>query len=96
MSLGVCLATASLYFAFRPSLPNNTISSKESAFVAAAIGSFYCLAGLSAILYPGTHWYDPDQPANEAQKPLFSGIIAAMWLGYWLEARRIDGKGKVA
>ena len=65
--------------------------------MAAAIGSFYCLAGLSAILYPGTHWYDPDQKPLDAQKQLFSGIIALMWVGFGLEAWRIDGgKGKVA
>ena len=95
MSLGVCLAVASNYFAFRPVLPNSTISPKESAFVAAAIGSFYCLAGMSAILYPGTDWSDPDRPSDGAQKVLFPSVIAILWVGYFLEANRI-GKAKTA
>ena len=90
MSLGVCLATASLYFAFRPSLPKSTISPKESVFVAAVIGSFYCLAGLSAILYPGTDWYDPGLESSSIQKVLFPATIGMMWIGYFLEVSRLD------
>ena len=97
MSLGVCLAVASIYFTFRPSLPNNTISPKESVFAAAMIGSFYCFAGCTAILYPGTDWHDPEYPNQRAQMVLFPGVVAMMWVGYLLEVRRIgSGKGKVA
>jgi hypothetical protein len=94
MSLSVCLAAASTYFAFRPCLPRNTISAKESAFVAAAIGSFYCFAGLTAILYPGTHWCDPQFPHDEAQKYIFPMLIGLMWSAYVLEARRIEASSK--
>ena len=92
------MATASLYFAFRPCFPQNTISAKESAFAAAAIGSFYCFAGLTAILYPGTEWFDPEYPNAEAQKYIFSVVVGLMWVGYFLEARRIEAskKGKKA
>ena len=72
------------------------MSVKESAFAAAAIGSFYCIAGLSAILYPGTDWTDPDWPNAHPQRFLFPSMIALVWAGYWLEVRRIgSGKGKV-
>lgn len=97
MSLSVCLAAASIYFTFRPSFPKNTISAKESAFVAAAIGSFYCFAGMTAILYPGTNWWDKEYPNNGEQKYIFSGILVMMWAGYVWEASRMDGmKSKVA
>lgn len=99
MSLSVLLGAASIYFAFRPSLPNNTISAKESAFVAAVIGSLYCFAGLTAILYPGTNWWDKEYPNNGEQRYIFSGVIALQVLGYALEAQRLSGgdlKGKMA
>ena len=93
MSLGVCLAVASTYFAFRPSLSNSPISAKESAFAAAAIGSFYCLAGLSAILYPLADWSDPEYAHGGEQRVVFAGIPVMMWIGYALEVNRI-GKAK--
>lgn len=97
MSLGVCLAAASIYFTFRPSLPNSTIAPSESLLAAAVIGSFYCFAGCMAILFPGTAWCDPEYPNGNAQAYIFPGIIAVIWVGYLLEARRISGgKGKVA
>lgn len=73
-------------------MPHNTISPKESAFAAAVIGSFYCFAGLTAILYPGTKWCDPEYPNNGEQKYVFSAIVALMWVAYFLEARRIEGR----
>ena len=98
MSLSICLGAASLYFAFRTSLPQNTMSAKESAFAAAAIGSFYCFAGITAIFYPGTHWCDPQFPHDEAQKFIFPTVVGMMWVAYFLEMRRIEAasKGKKA
>lgn len=61
MSLGVLLGLASTYFAFRPVFSKlSTGEAKHSVFCAAAIGSMYCAAGVSAIFYPGTHWFDPE------------------------------------
>ena len=67
-------------------------------FYAALIGSFYCTAGLSSILYPGADWNDPGDTDHLAaaglQKMLFPATIAIVWVGYFLEVRRL-GKGKV-
>ncbi|TKA59565.1 hypothetical protein B0A55_11981 [Friedmanniomyces simplex] len=92
MTLGIFLSTTSLYFAYkRPaSVPG---AAQQSVFYSALIGSFYCAAGLTAILYPGTDWKDPDITAGGAQPVLFSGVVAAMWVGYALERRRL-GKAK--
>ena len=97
MTLGVMLSSMSLYFAFRPSFPGFSILAKESYWYSALIGSFYCAAGLSAILYPGTDWKDPGIEVGGAQKFLFSGVVAAMWVGYGLEVARMgQRKGKGA
>lgn len=98
MSLGILLASTSLYFAFKPAFGSSGPSSldpKDSLLYSALIGSFYCAAGLSAILYPGTDWKDPDITVGGGQPFLFSGVVVAMWVGYALEVARI-GKEKVA
>jgi len=63
------------------------------------IGSFYCVAGLSAIFYPGTDWFDPEHKPSGSinQGHLFSGQVVLMWVGWWLENRRLGrAKGKSA
>lgn len=94
MSLGVLLAASSLYFAFKPALSGSKVDARDSMFNAAAIGSLYCLAGLTAILYPGTDWKDPDITIGGRQRELFMAIPVMMWVGYWLEVRRI-GKAEL-
>lgn len=94
MTLGILLSAMSLYFAYRPlGAKRSAAETKESMFYSALIGSFYCVAGLSAILYPGTNWKDPGIEAGGGQPELFSGVVAMMWIGYALEVRRL-GKAK--
>lgn len=89
MSLGLLLATTSIYLAFsRP-------QTREKLFWTAMIGSFYCAAGLSAILYPGTDWSDPDRPTGGEQKYVFVACVVGCWVGYALEVAGVGaGKGK--
>lgn len=96
MSLGVLLATSSTYYLLRPT--RSIEEARDSVFTAALIGTFYCLAGCTAILYPGTHWWDPEFSMADSsfhQGHLFSGIVVLMWIGYGLEMRRL-GKVKDA
>jgi hypothetical protein len=90
MSLGALLCSTSLYFAFRSSK-----TPKEDLFHASLIGSFYCAAGLCAILYPGTDWQDPEFDGAGEQRYLFFGVVVAMWVGYALDTV-ILGKFKTA
>ena len=96
MSLGVLLASTSLYFAYRPCLSGAStkpiMQARDSLFYSAVIGSFYCASGLSAILYPGTDWKDPDVEFGGGQPVLFSGVVASMWIGYILEMSRLGKK----
>ena len=57
---------------------------------ATVLGSFYCFAGLCAILYPGTNWTDlPRGLGPDAQKYVFAAIIGIQWLGYLFETARL-------
>lgn len=90
MTLGVLLASTSGFFLLR-STDGSKDAMLDNLFLAATIGSFYCLAGLSAILYPGTDWVDPEfvRADGMTQKPIFIGITAIIWLGYGIEAWRL-------
>jgi hypothetical protein len=77
MTLGVCLTATSLYFLFKPTVKVKQM--QDNMFSAALIGSFYCFAGMSAILYPGTDWHDPEFP-DGGQKFLFLGIVVSMYV----------------
>jgi hypothetical protein len=115
MSLSILLASTSLYLlhASPVSALLASTSSKASApvhhdlrlstlFLSAWIGSFYMLAALTAALYPGTAWTDPEFRQVEAvddtpQLYAFSSGLLMLWLGWGVERRRLmQGKGKVA
>jgi len=90
MTLAVFLSATSLYFAFRPSA--SALQARDSAFTAALVGSFYCAAGVIAIVFPGADWNDPEfeKPPQDVMFPI---IVMVMWVGYALERRRIGGVG---
>ncbi len=56
---------------------------------AAIFGSLYYIAGLSAILYPGTLAVDPEFGEGFPQFWLFAGMTGLPWLGYLLESRSL-------
>lgn len=91
MTLGILLASSSLYYLFRPAATQ--AQAKDNLFTSALIGSFYCLAGMTAILYPETAWQDPEFRQGGEQRYVFSGICVAVFVGYWLEIARM-GKAK--
>lgn len=95
MSLGVLLALTSTYFAFRPAFSRlSPAEAKHSILTAAVVGSLYCVAGISAIFYPGTHWFDPEyEMKGMTQREIFLGQLVVIWVAYYLETRRI-GKAK--
>ncbi|CZT23196.1 uncharacterized protein RCC_08906 [Ramularia collo-cygni] len=87
MTLGVLLASTSLFFLFRPAV--SVARQKENMLYAAVVGSFYCAAGLSAILYPGTAWQDPEFAGGGEQRYIFGGVCGMMLVGYGLEHRKL-------
>lgn len=87
MSLGVLLATTSLFYLFKPARDHK--EAKDNLLTSALVGSFYCFAAMTAILYPGTAWQDPEFHQGGEQRFVFSGICVLMLVGYLLESRRL-------
>lgn len=86
MSMGLLLSLAMFHFTWRSD--PGAAASVDSARTAAIFGSIYWLSGLSAWFYPGSLAVDKEFGTGFPQLPLFSGLTALSWLGYWLEARR--------
>ncbi|KAI0484579.1 hypothetical protein GGR56DRAFT_614495 [Xylariaceae sp. FL0804] len=86
ITLSVLLGLVTLYYAVRP-WPGSPQMRHEFGRVSAFAGSVYWLAGLAAILFPGTMGLDPEfgGPAFP-QAPLFAGFAACGLLGSWLGA----------
>lgn len=91
MSLGIMLCIASLYYLLRKN--PSPAAALDSLRISAITGSLYCLAGLTAIWYPGASWTDPEFVKGRVQLWLFAGILISLWIGYWLESLTIK-KGK--
>ena len=94
MSLGLLLGLSAVYYAWRP-LPSKRTAA-DSLFTAALLGSFYWVAGLSAILYPGSKGMDPEFGEGFPQAWLFVGELAVVWFGWWLEGEGKEKGMKVA
>ncbi|KAJ9604562.1 hypothetical protein H2200_010675 [Cladophialophora chaetospira] len=71
------------------------MTEKESITMSAVMGTLYWISGLSAILYPGTLWVDPEFGTGAPQAPIFVISIVLAWLGWAVEMRRL-GKVKGA
>ncbi|KAF3766183.1 hypothetical protein M406DRAFT_60636 [Cryphonectria parasitica EP155] len=72
IGLSTALGVATLFLAWRPLLVRSTSPAvaRDSLKMAAFTGSVYWLAGLAAILFPGTDGLDPE----------FGGLVGS-WLG---------------
>ncbi|EFY97731.1 hypothetical protein X797_002933 [Metarhizium robertsii] len=96
MSFGVLSALTTIYLLGRRS-PNAT-AAKDSVFIAAIVGSLTTAAGLSAALYPGTAWADPERDTGARIGPqgyLFMAQICINWIAYFLEKTKIDKGSKL-
>ena len=101
MSLGLVLGLTTLYFAWRPALSSITFTKvmvKDSMFSAAVVGSLYWITGISAALYPGAKFLDPEFIGSgydkkilglPGQAPVFIAHVVFCWVAYALEARRL-------
>lgn len=89
MSMGLCMAMATLYYAFRPA--QTEAAAADSLWTAAIFGSVYWLTGLSAALYPGSKGIDPEFGEGFPQFWVFLGFVGLTWSGWWLETRSLVG-----
>jgi hypothetical protein len=88
MSMGLTLGILTQYFTWRPVF-SPKVDAEDSLFSAALIGSVYWITGVSAILYPGTRWIDPEFGDGSPQLIVFPVHLAVLWMGYFLESRRL-------
>lgn len=103
MSMGALLGLSTLYFIWRPvisSVPFTKAMTKDSMFSAALIGSLYWITGLSAGLYPGAMFLDPEFIGTKhdakilgfpGQGPVFAMHALICWVGYALAVRGLGG-----
>ncbi|EHY54141.1 hypothetical protein HRR83_004794 [Exophiala dermatitidis] len=63
---------------------------KDSITSAALVGSLYWITGISAIMYPGTKWVDPEFGTGAPQRGVFLGHLVLVWVGWWLEMRKLS------
>ncbi len=98
MSMGLCLGILTAYFTWRsPPAGTSTGTSRavkiaaerDSITTAAVIGTLYWVTGLSAILYPGTKWMDPEFGEGSPQVMVFAAHAVLAWVGWWFEMRRL-------
>lgn len=92
MSLSVLLSTVSLYLLFRTN--GSRKQHIDDLFLAAWVGAFYMFAGLTASLYPGTAWTDPEfrkskEVDETPQMYAFSIGLAVLWAGWAMERKRL-------
>ncbi|KAF4552885.1 Hypothetical protein D9617_8g048980 [Elsinoe fawcettii] len=95
MSLSLALVLLTSYLCFRTT--SSLEQSRDSVWIATLVSSIYGLTGLSAILYPGTDWQDPEFETSDkgAQMIVFSSVVVAAWVGYLIERWRLGDDNKV-
>jgi hypothetical protein len=106
MSLGAFLGLSMLYYLYASprisdtSSPSSTTSASTSLrlahlnFVLLLLHAYY-LPAMSGILYPGAAWMDPEFGCGSPQLKLFPGMLAAGWVGWYGERRRVMQEGEV-
>jgi len=90
ISLSVILGLATLYQTWRSVAGFSAETRREHIRTAAFTGTIYWIAGLSAILYPGTDGVDPEFGGpGFPQLPLFTAFAGLGLAGCLLEARSL-------
>ncbi|KAI8632896.1 hypothetical protein F5Y19DRAFT_333180 [Xylariaceae sp. FL1651] len=91
INLSLLLGLTTLFYTWR-SAATPTLK-KEYMLVTALTGSFYWIAGMAAILYPGTMGLDPEFGGpGFPQAPLFAFAAVCGLLGSFLESSSVKAK----
>ncbi|KAI0552443.1 hypothetical protein F4679DRAFT_89412 [Xylaria curta] len=92
ITMSVMLGLATLFYTWRS--PASPTVQKEFRLISAFTGSIYWLAGLCAILYPGTMGLDPEFGGpGFPQAPLFGFATVCALFGSWLDTPSVKAKG---
>ena len=93
MSMGLSLGAITLYYLWRPLKAE---AAKDNLNTVMIFASLYWVTQLSAILYPGTMFRDPEFGDGHIQIYICAVLFAFMGIGYLSERSRIVGTKKMA
>jgi hypothetical protein len=93
MSMGLALGLATLYYLWRPL---KTKAAGDNLNIVTIFASLYWVTQLSAILYPGTRFMDPEFGDGMIQLKICPVVFALTAIGYLFETRRIVATEKTA
>jgi hypothetical protein len=93
MSMGLALGSAALYYLWRPLNPQ---VAKDNLNTVTIFASLYWVTQLSAILYPGTRFMDPEFGDGKGQVYICAVTFTLTGIGYIYESRRIAAMRKIA
>ncbi|KAI0868824.1 hypothetical protein GGS24DRAFT_481050 [Hypoxylon argillaceum] len=92
INLSLMLGLATMYYTWRGAA--TPALKREFMRAAALAGSAYWVAGIAAILYPGTMGLDPEFGGpGFPQAPLFAFAAGCALLGSWLDTPGVKDKG---
>jgi hypothetical protein len=89
MSMGLALGTATLYHLWRPLKAE---AARDNLKTVTIFASLYWITQLSAILYPGTRFTDPEFGDGMIQVYICAVTFSFIGFGYMLELGRIEGR----
>lgn len=72
--------------------PPGAAAARDTLLLAAVVGSLATAAGLSALLYPGARWADPEWDNGRLMGPqgwFYLGQLVVNWLLYFVERARM-------
>jgi hypothetical protein len=93
MSMGLALGAATLYYLWRPLKIH---AAGDNLTIVTIFASLYWVTQLSAILYPGTRFMDPEFGDEILQVYLCAATFTLIGVGYMMESRRIATIAKEA
>lgn len=92
MSMGLALGIATLYHLWRPLKAE---AAKDNLITVTIFANLYWVTQLSAILYPGTWFIDPEHGEGIIQVYICAVVFTLTGIGYFFEAKRIANVQKV-
>lgn len=92
MSMGLALGAATLYYLWRPLKAG---AAKDNLNTVVIFASLYWVTQLSAILYPGTRFTDPEFGDAVPQLYICAVTFALIGIGYVFETSRIAATEKM-
>ena len=95
MSTGLGLGLLTAYFTWRSTNTGTMSGALDNLFTATLFSSLYWVTQLTAILYPGSDWCDPEfEHLGTPQRRGAPVLLGASWLAYGLGKWRALGASK--